>query len=242
MLKSGWMKLVALVLCLLVPCAAYAYFTSTYGVEADYVVMAAVFLPWAAILVLLGRLWHGETDAGWNGGKTRRLVICALLTALGVVLGGLLSIPAMPLGAYSLKIGLGVLPVILAGVLFGPVYGGMVGGLVDFLQAMIFPKGAYVPFFTIIGVMFGLIPGLFFMKKREPKFLRILLAVATGQIIGSVICNTALLVWLYSMPWEIIIARIINQAVMIPLYSVLVYYCVKLLGKSGALRSIQSIS
>ena len=30
--------------------------------------------------------------------RTRRLAYCALFTALGVVLGGLLSIPAMPLG------------------------------------------------------------------------------------------------------------------------------------------------
>ena len=52
--------------------------------------------------------------------NTRTLVYCALLTALGVVLGGMLSIPAMPLGSYTLKIGFGVLPVILAAVLFGP--------------------------------------------------------------------------------------------------------------------------
>ena len=39
--------------------------------------------------------------------RTRRLAFCALFTALGVVLGGLLSIPAMPLGSYTLKIGLG---------------------------------------------------------------------------------------------------------------------------------------
>ena len=31
--------------------------------------------------------------------RTRRLAFCALFTALGVVLGGLLSIPAMPLGS-----------------------------------------------------------------------------------------------------------------------------------------------
>ena len=54
--------------------------------------------------------------------RTRRLAFCALFTALGVVLGGLLSIPAMPLGSYTLKIGLGVLPVIVTAVLYGPLY------------------------------------------------------------------------------------------------------------------------
>ncbi len=49
----------------------------------------------------------------WDRAKTVGLVTCAMLTALGVVLGGLLSIPAMPLGSYSLKIGFGALPVIV---------------------------------------------------------------------------------------------------------------------------------
>ena len=114
--------------------------------------------------------------------QTKKLVVCAVFIALGVVLGGLLNIPAVVFGAYSVKIGFGVLPVILAGMLYGPVYGGMVGGLTDFLQAVIFPKGAYEPWFTIIGIFFGLIPGLFFMKKQPFKFWRIFLAVAAGQI------------------------------------------------------------
>lgn len=167
---------------------------------------------------------------------TRKLVICALLTALGVVLGGLLSIPAMPLGAYSLKIGLGVLPVILSGVLYGPLYGGMVGGLTDFLQAMIFPKGAYVPWFTIVGVFFGLIPGLFFRKKQACTFKRLFCAIAAGQLSASVGLNTLLLVWIYGLPWALIYARLLNQAVMIPLYTVLVYYIVRLLKKNKVIE------
>ena len=88
--------------------------------------------------------------------------------ALGVVLGGLLSIPAMPLGSYTLKIGLGVLPVIVTAVLYGPLYGGTVGALTDLLQALIFPKGAYMPWFTVIGALFGVIPGMFFVKSQKP--------------------------------------------------------------------------
>ncbi len=167
-----------------------------------------------------------------NHQKIVRLVVCAMLTALGVVLGGLLSIPAMPFGSYTLKIGFGVLPVIIAGVLYGPGYGAIVGALCDLLQALIFPKGAYMPWFTVVGALFGLIPGLFFIKRQTPTFLRILLAVAVGQIVGSVICNTLLVIWLYGSPWQIVYARIINQAVMIPLYSALVYLCMKVIAKT----------
>ncbi len=162
-----------------------------------------------------------------------RLVVCAMLTALGVVLGGMLSIPAMPFGTYSLKIGFGTLPVIISGVMYGPFWGAVVGALCDLLQALIFPKGAYMPWFTIVGMLFGLIPGLFFIKKQKPTFLRILAAVASGQIFGSVICNTALIVWLYGMPWEVGITRLINQAVMIPLYTILVFACFKVIKKAG---------
>ena len=99
--------------------------------------------------------------------RTRRLAFCALFTALGVVLGGLLSIPAMPLGSYTLKIGLGVLPVIVTAVLYGPLYGGTVGALTDLLQALIFPKGAYMPWFTVIGGAFRVIPRYVLRKGSE---------------------------------------------------------------------------
>ncbi len=161
-----------------------------------------------------------------------RLVLCSLFIALGVVLGGALSIPAFPMGVYSLKIGVGVLPVILSGILFGPVYGGIAGGLTDILQAFIFPKGAYMPWFTIVGVLFGLIPGLFFAKGQRITFLRLLCAVGTGQVVGSVICNTILITLINQLPLEVVlIPRAINQAVMIPLYTVLLYYIVPLASK-----------
>ncbi|MBQ9832228.1 MAG: folate family ECF transporter S component [Clostridia bacterium] len=164
--------------------------------------------------------------------QTKKLVVCAMLIALGVVLGGMLSIPAIVLGGYSVKIGFGVLPVIISGILYGPVYGGMVGGLTDLLQAVIFPKGAYEPWFTLVGVLFGLIPGLFFMKKQNPSFLRILLAVAAGQILGSVVCNSILMVKLYGYPWDIMIVRAINQVVMIPLHTICSYYILRLMSKA----------
>ncbi len=167
---------------------------------------------------------------------TKKIVLCALFTAMGVVLGGMLSIPAMPLGSYSLKIGLGVLPVLLSAVLYGPVYGGMVGGLTDFLQAMIFPKGAYMPWFTLVGVCFGLIPGLFFMKKQLPSFRRLLAAIGAGQLVCSVGMNTLLLMWLYGTPWQIVYARLVNQAVMIPLYTVLIFYILRFLKKGNVIE------
>jgi ECF transporter S component (folate family) len=155
-----------------------------------------------------------------------------MLAATGVLLGGALSIPGIAMGGYTFKIGLGVLPVILSGVLYGPLWGGMVGGLTDLLQALLFPKGPYMPWFTIVGIFFGAIPGLFFMRRQEPTVKRLALAVASGQILCSVFLNTAVLVLLVGgFGWEIMIPRVINQAVMIPLYTFLIYYIVRFLKK-----------
>lgn len=169
-----------------------------------------------------------------TGFQTKRLVISALLTAIAVLLAGPLSIPVFPLGIYSLKIGLGALPVILTGILFGPVYGGIAGGLTDVLQFLISPKGAYMPWFTIVGVFTGLLPALFFRRGQKATLPRLFLAVGFSQVFTSVICNTILLVILYGMPIETILPlRAINQAVTIPVYVFLLYLLLPLLKKVG---------
>ncbi|HWR24509.1 MAG TPA: folate family ECF transporter S component [Feifaniaceae bacterium] len=168
------------------------------------------------------------------GFQTKRLVTCALLTAIAVLLSGPLSIPVFPLGIYSLKIGLGALPVILSGILFGPVYGGIAGGLTDILQFVISPKGAYMPWFTVVGILTGLLPALFFRRGQKATLPRLFLAVGVSQVFCSVICNTALLVILYGVPLETILPlRVINQAVTIPVCVFLLYLLMPLLKKAG---------
>ena len=136
-----------------------------------------------------------------------------------------------------MKIGFGSLAPILAGVLYGPLYGGIVGGLVDLIQALLFPKGAFVPWFTVVAVLSGLIPGLFFIKRRRtPSFPRILLAVLAGQVTCSVLLNTLLLWWLYgSSFWILLPRRLVNQAIMIPAYTLIVWAIVSLFERTKLL-------
>ncbi len=167
----------------------------------------------------------------------RRLCICAMLVAIGVVLSGVLNIPSFSVGIYSMKIGLGSLAAILAGVLYGPFYGGVVGALVDLLQATLFPKGAFVPWFTLVALFSGLIPGLFFThRKKAPGLLRIGLATLVGQLACSVLANTFLIHWLYGAPLEVLIVpRLINQAIMIPVYTLLIWALVLVLSRTKLL-------
>ena len=173
-----------------------------------------------------------------------RICVCAMLIAIGVLLSGPLSIPDFSLGSYSMKVGLGSLAAILSGVLYGPLYGGIVGGLVDFLQAMIFPKGAFQPWFTVVAVLSGLIPGLFFAFKRRSRpawllLIRIFVATLVGQAICSVGLNTLLLYKLYGLPWQALLTkRAVNQAVMVPVYSLLIWGIMSILKGSKLLWKI----
>lgn len=152
-----------------------------------------------------------------------RLAICGLLIALGVVLAGPLEIPINFFGAYTVSLSFGSVPVFMAAVMFGPIYGAMVGGLWDLLQALIFPMGAYNPLFTLSAVVMGGLAGLFFMKKKELTFVRILIAVAVAQIVASVILSSIWMVISYGTPLEVGLLRGAKAAVFIPIFALLVW-------------------
>ena len=56
--------------------------------------------------------------------QTRTLVYLAVLAALSIVFGRILSVRVVS-GIEGIRIGLGGLPIILAGFAFGPWYGGL---------------------------------------------------------------------------------------------------------------------
>lgn len=153
----------------------------------------------------------------------QRLTLCALFTALSVLLGGLLRIPITLFGVYSVKLSFGIIPVYLAAILFGPLYGGMVGGLADFVQAMLFPMGGFNPLFTLTGILFGVIPALFFRKKQKPTYPWLLLSVAVTQISCSVVLNSIFLMLSYGTPLLVAAVRAAQQLVFIPLFALVLY-------------------
>lgn len=84
----------------------------------------------------------------------------AFLVAVSVVLTRFLSPYLAIAGANSLRIGLGTVPIMIAGIVFGPVYGGVVGGAADLIGALLFPSGAYTPGFTLSAILQGVLPYL----------------------------------------------------------------------------------
>lgn len=152
-----------------------------------------------------------------------RLCVCALITSVAVILDGFLKIPVDLFGVYALKLSFGMVPVIFLSIRYGPLYGGVCGAIMDILQLVLFPTGVYNPLFTIGCFLNGLIPGLFFLKGKHIKKLRLFISVFTGQTVGAAILNTLFLIISYQMPLKLFIPRSLTQVILIPLYTVFLY-------------------
>lgn len=158
---------------------------------------------------------------------TRAITSCAILIALQVVLSRFCSI-----NAWNLKIGLGFLPVAMAGLLFGPIWGAVVGGMGDFVGALLFPIGPYFPGFTVSLAMTGVAFGLVLHKKRS--FLRVVGVVAFDQLLLSLLLNSWWISVLYGSAYKpLLVTRSFQCVVMIPVEIVFVIAAQQIIKRTG---------
>lgn len=168
--------------------------------------------------------------------KTRFIVFTALFTAISVILKVYLGIPVDLFGGFAKDINLSPAVIMYSGMLLGPMGGGLVGGLTDFLAWVIRPMGGYMPLFTLVNVLMGVLPALFFRKNRGQKgnysFIKVFLVTLLNQTVCSFILNTSILVLLGYMPAEVAYFRGLSAFLMVPLYAcinfVLLRYTAKL--------------
>lgn len=76
--------------------------------------------------------------------NTYALTVCALLTALSVVLARVLTL----IPAETTRISLEAVPIVLSGLLFGPIPGALVGFAADLIGCLFSPFG-YNPIFCV---------------------------------------------------------------------------------------------
>lgn len=157
--------------------------------------------------------------------STRKMVYLSFMIALSVILTRILSIRIAIGGVEGIRIGFGGLPIIFVGIVFGPLAGGLVGAIADIIGYVINPMGAYMPHFTLTSFLTGFIPGIiiyYFFGMRK-NLLTLLLAIAVGQTISSVIMVPFFLQNLFGIPLQAtLLPRIIGQAIHIPVYAYLV--------------------
>ena len=124
---------------------------------------------------------------------TYALTVCALLTALSVVLARLLTVIPSEVSRFSLE----AVPILLAGLLFGPVPGAAVGFAADFIGCLFSPYG-YNPIFCLPPILYGLWTGLLRgFVWQKPTVWRVALAVFPAALCGSVLWQSAALALVY---------------------------------------------
>ena len=156
--------------------------------------------------------------------STRDIAMYGMLIALNVILTRYASIRIGGDGTEAVRIGFGGYPVIFAGIVFGPLAGGIIGAVGDLIGMMVSPMGAFMPHFTLVAALTGIIPGLAMLVFRDPKaktnFAKLLFAIALGQIITSVFMTPYFMQKLFSIPMAVKVPeRAIVQAFQIPLYA-----------------------
>ena len=144
----------------------------------------------------------------------------ALLIAMHLVLTRVLVID---LGAY--RISVGSVTTILAGLWLGPVAGGVCGFCADIIGC--FMKGYAVnPFITVAAILWGVLPDLakpfFANRKKTGKTVGICVSIVVTAVLSSLVLTTAgLVIMLGYNFYAIMPGRLVQFAIMIPVYCVL---------------------
>ena len=124
---------------------------------------------------------------------TYALTVCALLTALSVVLARLLTIIPSEVSRFSLE----AVPILLAGLLFGPLPGALTGFAADFIGCLFSPYG-YNPIFCVPPILYGLCAGFFrpwLTRRCSP--LRLAAAFLPAVVLGSILYQSFALAMIY---------------------------------------------
>ena len=141
---------------------------------------------------------------------TKMLVIAAVLVALHIVLSRFLSI-----NAWNLKIGFAFVSIFVAAYFYGPVFSTVVAVIADILGALLFPSGPFFPGFTVSAVLTGLLFGLMLYKKQTTP--RIIITVLINQLVIGLVVNTYWLAVLFGSTFSaVVVTRIVQCMIMIP--------------------------
>lgn len=142
---------------------------------------------------------------GYEGG-VKTLVVLAFLTALSVVLSRLLS-----LNTHSVRVGLGNVPILLAGLLYGPFAGALVGFGADITGALLLSSFGYMPLLGLSPVLLGGLPGLVkpLLLRKSASPLRLGLVVFGAEAVTSVGWTSYCVHLLYGTPLrELLMIRV----------------------------------
>ena len=163
--------------------------------------------------------------------NTYALTVCALLTALSVVLARVLTL----IPAETTRISLEAVPIVLSGLLFGPIPGAVVIGC-------LFSPFGYNPIFCVPPILYGLLAGAVrrYVTDR-PALLRTALAFFPAAIVGSVLWQSMALALVYGgdAKQAFFLAKLVSRSIQFALTGTVDTLIVWLLLRRGALNGVQ---
>ena len=161
-----------------------------------------------------------------NRNHLRVLVFASILCALTVILAQYASIKI----GSSHRIGLGSLPILLAGCFFGPIVGMAVGLVGDIVGCAVFyGLGSLIPLVTVGCAVEGLLAG--FLGKKLTKS-SLVLSAFVPHIAGSMILKSIGLWIYYKTPLDVLVWR----GPIVLLESVVIAAVLVLLGTNPAIQ------
>lgn len=181
--------------------------------------------------------------------SSRYLALSAVMAALSVVLTRFASVRVAIAGVEGVRLGLGALPNMLAGVIIGPLYGALSGAVSDIIGFALSPLGGgYMPHFTLTAALAGAIPGFVYRtidrrrakgitRTRVPSLRLIILSVGVSGLLVSLGLTPYFLNTVFGLPYEALIpARAAAVAIEVPVYSILIRAIVTRYGLAGSRR------
>lgn len=180
----------------------------------------------------------GEKSVGFfesfrlSAGELRHLitiVVCGMMGALSIVLGTLTSIS---IGPY-IKVGFSGIPNRIVDMLYGPVTGGIFSAVMDIVKFMVKPDGDFFPGYSLTAALASVIYGVAFYRHKI-TLPRMFVAQALVKIICNVFLNTLWLNLLYGKAFFALLpSRLIRNAIMLPVDTILYYIVLKAVGKAA---------
>ncbi len=164
--------------------------------------------------------------------NTKVLTTCALLVALGTILGFLKIVIS-----ESMEIRFGFFPIAVAGAMFGPGPAAIVGAVIDITGYLVKPTGAFFPGFTLSNVLSGIVYGLL-LHRKEIGLKHIVIAEVLHFVFIYAILNTLWISMLYGMSfttyfWVRLPKQIFTLFVNIILLRICIGPVMKFAGRAG---------
>jgi Putative regulator of cell autolysis len=161
--------------------------------------------------------------------STRNILLLALFAAISIIFTRFLSFYLPIVAVNTVRISLGNIPIVLAGLLLGPFAGAATGIVADVVGTTMFSAFGYFPGFTLSAALVGFLPGILKLRfKNTDKYSNILIIVFITELITSMGLNT---LWVSIMShvnyFVLLIPRAGITIIMMLIYSWIIYILLK---------------